>query len=70
MSYKDHELVNFSEEYELNYHLKKVNKRQTIANRAELVKMGDELKTSLDKRVLNHGEFHDYVKTQLYRLES
>jgi hypothetical protein len=65
----EHDYVNFSEEHELNYHLKKVNKRQTEDNRAELVKMGDELKSELDKDRLTHSEFHPYVQSQSHRLE-
>lgn len=68
MSLSDHEYVNFSQEHELNYHLKKVDKSQSIANRAELVNMGNELKLSLNKTFLTHTEFHDYVKTKLARL--
>lgn len=68
MSLNDHEYVNFSQDHELNYHLRKVNKSQSIANRAELRKMGDELKKALNKTYLTHAEFHQYVKTQLHRL--
>ena len=59
----------FSEYYELNEHLEKVEKRKTEANRNELKLMGDELKRALDKTLLKHGEFHNYVATQLSRLE-
>ncbi|MEG3617527.1 hypothetical protein V5T82_03570 [Magnetovibrio sp. PR-2] len=69
MSISDHEYVNFSEDHELNYHLGKVGKRQTEANRDELKKMGDELKAKLDKTRLKHGEFHAYVNENKDRLE-
>ena len=65
----DHDYVNFSEDHELNYHLRKVDKRQTEKNRDVLKSMGNELKTATGKRRLTHGEFHKYVKTQLHRLE-
>jgi len=69
MAINDHEYVNFSEDYELNYHLKKVDKRQTQKNRDTLVVMGNELKQKLGKTMLRHDEFHAYVKTQLHRLD-
>lgn len=69
MALNDHEYVNFSEDYELNYHLRKVNKRETEKNRQTLRVMGDELKRRLAKHFLTHSEFHQYVLTQLYRLD-
>lgn len=68
MALSDHEYVNFSEDYELNYHLRKVQKQESAANRATLQVMGTELKTRLNKTYLTHGEFHAYIKTQLSRL--
>lgn len=65
----DHDLVNFEEDYELNYVLIKVGKRQTQANRTVLVTMGKELKVLLGKRTVTHSEFFEYVKGQLIRLE-
>ena len=65
----DHELVNFSEDYELNYVLTKVGKRQTETNRKTLRVMGPELKKKLSKTTVTHKEFFDYVKGQLHRLE-
>ncbi|MAL39561.1 hypothetical protein [Thalassospira sp.] len=69
MGISDHEYVNFSEDYELNYHLDKVDKRQTKGNREILKDMGAELKKVLDKTMLTHAEFHPYVSKQKYRLE-
>lgn len=66
---KDHDYVNFSEEHELNYHLRKVEKRQTESNRDLLVVMGKELKKDLDKARLTHAEFHPYVSKHKSRLE-
>ncbi|EAQ8164015.1 hypothetical protein FTZ77_20150 [Salmonella enterica] len=68
MALNDHEYVNFSEDYELNYHLRKVNKQESTANRAALRTMGTELKARLDKTYLTHAEFHACIQTQLYRL--
>lgn len=66
---KDHDYVNFSEEHELNYQLRKVEKSQSRKNREELVAMGGELKEETGKTHLKHGEFHDYVKKNLKRLD-
>ncbi|EBI7664402.1 hypothetical protein BWL79_25555 [Salmonella enterica] len=68
MALSDHEYVNFSEDYELNYHLRKVNKQESATNRATLRKMGIELKSHLNKTYLTHAEFHAYIQTQLHRL--
>ena len=65
----DHDYVNFSEDHELNYHLREVDKRQTERNREALKSMGNELKTATGKSRLTHDEFHKYIKTQLDRLE-
>ncbi|MDV2963869.1 hypothetical protein RU080_19235 [Shewanella algae] len=69
MSISDHKYVNFSEDYELNYHLEKVDKRQTEDNRNMLRTMGDELKAALNKILLLHVEFHPYVSQQKHRLD-
>lgn len=68
MSISDHEFVNFSEDYELDYRLRSVGKSQSVTNRATLRTMGDELKKSLGKTILNHGEFRAYIEARLYRL--
>ncbi|WP_350654182.1 hypothetical protein [Pseudoalteromonas sp. D48-MNA-CIBAN-0056] len=69
MSIEDHDYVNFSEDYELNYHLKKVDKRQTEKNRDTLKDMGKELKKATGKTRLQHGEFHSYVLKNKSRLD-
>lgn len=66
---QDHEYVNFSEDYEMNYHLRKVDKRQTETNRSTLRTMGTELKGILGKTRLTHGEFHPYVVKNKARLD-
>ena len=66
---QDHEYVNFSEDYEMNYHLRKVEKRQTESNRSILRTMGAELKGILNKARLTHGDFHPYVVKNKSRLD-
>ena len=66
----DHDYVNFSQDHEMNYILRKLNKRQTEANREKLRTMGGELKQALGKTRLTHGEFHTYIQKNLHRLES
>lgn len=65
----DHEHVNFDEDYELNDHLKKHDKKQSTYNRKVLREMGNELKERLGKRVLTHKEFDEYIADNLHRLE-
>lgn len=66
----DHDYVNFSQDHEMNYILRKFEQRQTEANREELRTMGGEWKRILKKDRLTHGEFHPYVEQNTYRLES
>ncbi len=70
MAVNDWEYVNFSQDHEMNYHLDKVNKRQTQSNRATLRLMGGELKASLNVNMVTHTQFHAYVSqiTNLMRL--
>ncbi|PIF21287.1 hypothetical protein [Candidatus Pantoea floridensis] len=65
----DHELVNFSQDYELNYVLNKVGKRQTETNRAALRKLGAELKNQLGRATLTHSQLYQHVKNRLALLE-
>lgn len=67
----DWDYVNFSQDYELNHHLQKVDKRQTEANRSTLKVMGNELKNELNERFLTHKQFHSYISQSrnLQRLE-
>lgn len=60
---RDHELVNFNQDYELNYRLSRVHKSQSKANRIVLKKMGNELKEATGQKTVTHGELHDYVNT-------
>ena len=52
----DHKTVNFGEDHELNYHLKKNGLSQSIANRKVLVELGKEVKEKLDKNILTHED--------------
>lgn len=70
MAISDHEYVNFSEDYEMNYILRKFNKSQSLGNRSQLRKMGDECKRSLGVSRLKHSQFHPYVQKNLSRLDS
>ncbi|MDW1971442.1 hypothetical protein R7Y21_16310 [Vibrio sp. 945] len=58
----DRDLVNFSEEHELNYCLRSAGKRQTQANRDTLVDLGNQVKEVLDKRVLTQGEVRGAIQ--------
>lgn len=68
MSISDHEYVNFSEDHELNYHLRDVNKQQSEVNRNTLRAMGAELKEHLKVYFVTHAQFRAYIKTQIHRL--
>ncbi|HBC3868293.1 TPA: hypothetical protein KD877_003860 [Vibrio parahaemolyticus] len=65
----DRDLVNFSEDHELNYCLRSAGKRQTQANRDALVDLGKQVKQVSGKRVptqddvrgaiQNHGDLFE-----------
>ena len=65
----DKELVNFSEEHELNAILSKFSKSQSQKNRATLGELGKKCKEKLAKRVLTQDEFGEFVKAHLKELE-
>lgn len=52
----DNATVNFSEDHELNYHLKKNNLSQSKENRETLITLGKAVKVELEKNVLTHEE--------------
>lgn len=68
MSLSDHEYVNFLEDYELNYHLRDVDKQQSEVNRNTLRVIGAELKAQLKVYFVTHAQFRGYIKLQLRRL--
>ncbi len=69
MANTDKELINFSEEHELNHILRKLGKRQTQANRTILQDEGKKLKTASGKRTLTHAEFETHLKSTNAALE-
>jgi len=52
----DSATVNFGEDHELNYHLKKNNLSQSKENRETLITLGKAVKVELEKNVLTHEE--------------
>ncbi|CAH0531304.1 hypothetical protein CTH30272_03541 [Allocatenococcus thiocycli] len=58
----DKDLVNFSEEHELNYCLRSTGKRQTQANRDALVDLGKQVKQDLGKRVLTQDDVRGAIE--------
>jgi large subunit ribosomal protein L21 len=52
----DNETVNFGEDHELNYHLKKNGLSQSKENRDTLITLGKAVKVELEKTVLTHAE--------------
>lgn len=65
----DNDYVNFSEQYELDYILRKFNKKQSLTNRVYLVALGNDYKNSTGKSRLQHEEFHSYVRENAAELE-
>ncbi|EGQ8512699.1 TPA: hypothetical protein NJ360_002308 [Vibrio parahaemolyticus] len=58
----DRDLVNFSEDHELNYCLKSAGKRQTQANRDALVDLGKQVKQVSGKRVLTQDDVRGAIQ--------
>ena len=52
----DRATVNFGEDHELNYHLKKNNLSQSKDNREALIALGKEVKEELGKNILTHED--------------
>ncbi|ELV8771543.1 hypothetical protein QNE60_002872 [Vibrio harveyi] len=59
----DKDLVNFSEDHELNYCLRSAAKRQTQANRDTLVDLGRQVKQDLGKRVLTQDDVRGAIQS-------
>ena len=66
----DRELVNFSQDHELNTVLARHGKAQSKANREMLCELGKECKEKLGKKVLRQDEFDEFLKPFLNRLEN
>ena len=58
----DKDLVNFSEDHELNYCLKSAGKRQTQENRDVLVYLGRQVKQNLGRRVLTQDDVRGAIQ--------
>ncbi|MDW2047196.1 hypothetical protein [Vibrio sp. 708] len=58
----DRDLVNFSEDHELNYCLRSAGKRQTQANRDALVDLGKQVKHASGKRVLTQDDVRGAIQ--------
>lgn len=61
----DYKTVNFSEDHELNYHLKKNNLSQSKENREILISLGKELKGETGERVLTHEEVDALIEKHI-----
>ena len=71
MSVSDHEYVNFSEDYELDYHLELVNRSKSNFNRSYLRNNTRiKAKRELNKTMITHGEFKPFVDADKKHLES
>lgn len=62
MSRSDHDLVNFGEDHELDYVLRKYGHSQSAANREKLTELGKRAKTELNVRVLTHAQLYQYIE--------
>lgn len=58
----EHQRVNFSENHELNYMLRRIGKRQTQQNRDRVVTLGKLLKKTLKARTLTHQQFIPFLR--------
>lgn len=68
MSVSDHDYINFSQDDELNYILKKYHKSQAHENRVELKKLGQAYKNETKSKRLKHVEFYPYLEKHLDKL--
>ncbi|OAT27032.1 hypothetical protein [Proteus myxofaciens] len=69
MPLSDNKYVSFSEDHELNYHLKKWGKKQSKANREQLVKLGTALKEKLGAKYIQHTEIDEEIEKNLSSFE-
>ena len=58
---RDAKFINFSEEHELDYILKKYGKETNKENRDLLKEFGKKAKEFLGKTMLEHDEFYRYL---------
>ena len=59
---RDAKFINFSEEHELDYILKKYGKEPSKENRVVLKGFGERAKKLLGKTMLGHEEFYKYLE--------
>ena len=59
---RDAKFINFSEEHELDYILKKYGKEPSKENRVVLKDFGERAKKFLGKTMLGHEEFYKYLE--------
>ncbi len=65
----DYATVNFSEDHELNYHLRKNGLSQSKGNREALIVLGKEFKEKEGKRVLTHEEVDNLITENIAKFE-
>jgi large subunit ribosomal protein L21 len=65
----DYATVNFGENHELNYHLKKHGLSQSKGNRETLTELGSGLKEKLGKRVLTHEEVDSLIAENIAKFD-
>ncbi len=61
----DRETVNFGEDHELNYHLKKNNLSQSKENRETLITLGAAEKVTLGKNILSHEDVDALIEKNI-----
>lgn len=59
---RDYDFVNFSQVHELNYILRKYEKKQSEGNRQLLIRFGEECKALLKKTMITHKEFYNFLE--------
>ena len=59
---RDAKFINFSEEHELDYILKKYGKETTKENRDLLKEFGKQAKELLEKTMLGHQDLYKYIE--------
>jgi large subunit ribosomal protein L21 len=66
----DNATVDFSEDHELNYHLKKNNLSQSKENREILTALGEEVKAELGKEVLSHEDVDAAIEKNIAKFNA
>lgn len=66
----DRDTVNFSEDHELNYHLKKNNLSQSKDNRETLITLGKAFKEESGKNILSHEEVDSIIEKNIAQFKA